>query len=359
MDDKYKTKLKMIHESSKSLIKENVDSHPALSAVNSIVNDSDKSKGVFTVLITCLLEKTINPAQDIRRHQIQIPGGFSGRNLDKKTVTPFLKEVEFPHMQESGWLTRSLEQPHPYDLNYPGKIQGDHIKKAFLNLLDLVENKKLDSESLLQLIFNLSIKRGACLIKEYNSPFSQAEKEKLTAKDVFNIVISHIEESKEQGSSKLPVLATYSVLSEIIKVVDKYTDKTLLPLKSHTASDKNSKSFGDIEIINEENKQLFESFEIKHLISLSPDIIKNCFEKIKDIPIKTYYIFSTEKRIPVESFDLISKLKEDYGFDFFIFNVQDYFLAQLTNVTNVVDVLNCYSKLVVKDSEILEIHKPT
>jgi len=50
-------------------------------------------------------------------------------------ITPTLKELGLPSMAESGWLTRSLEQPYPYTLGYKGKISGKGIKEAFLNLL--------------------------------------------------------------------------------------------------------------------------------------------------------------------------------------------------------------------------------
>ena len=48
--------------------------------------------------------------------------GFSGRSIDTKYITPTLKELGLTSMSESGWLTRSLEQPYPYDFKYQGKI---------------------------------------------------------------------------------------------------------------------------------------------------------------------------------------------------------------------------------------------
>jgi DNA (cytosine-5)-methyltransferase 1 len=47
-------------------------------------------------------------------------GGFSGRRIDTQYITPTLKELGLPAMAESGWLTRSLEQPYPYTLDYNG-----------------------------------------------------------------------------------------------------------------------------------------------------------------------------------------------------------------------------------------------
>jgi DNA (cytosine-5)-methyltransferase 1 len=56
-------------------------------------------------------------------------------------ITPTLKELGLPSMAESGWLTRSLEQPYPYNLDYQGKISNKAVKKAFLNIIDYVESR--------------------------------------------------------------------------------------------------------------------------------------------------------------------------------------------------------------------------
>src|SRR5208283_3620692 len=98
--------------------------------------------------------KIFNPAQDVRYHQDGMPGGYSGRSVDTKYVTPFLKKVKFPSMAESGWLTRSLEQSHAYDFSYPGKIEME-LKKAFLTILDDVEAKGRDPYPLLVAFFLL------------------------------------------------------------------------------------------------------------------------------------------------------------------------------------------------------------
>ncbi len=63
--------------------------------------------------------------------------GYSGRSFDTKYVTPFLRKYEFPSMSESGWLTRSLEQPYPYILDYKGKISPKEVAEAFLLILNL------------------------------------------------------------------------------------------------------------------------------------------------------------------------------------------------------------------------------
>ena len=103
--------------------------------IEEIVSRSEANKGILTVLITLIAHKIAVPAQDIRYHQAQMKGGFSGRGIDTAIITPFMKEHSFPAMAESGWLTRSLEQPLPYDMDYPGKIRPENIKTAFLSII--------------------------------------------------------------------------------------------------------------------------------------------------------------------------------------------------------------------------------
>ena len=105
-----------------------------------VLKYSESAKAVLTVLITSLVYKHLNPAQDIRNHQDSITDGYSGRGFDTKNITPFLKEHKFPAMRESGWLTRSLEQKQPYTLNYTGAITPSVLKQAFLELIDGIQN---------------------------------------------------------------------------------------------------------------------------------------------------------------------------------------------------------------------------
>ena len=111
--------------------------------IEKVVSRSESNKGLITVLVTLFSHKIFCPEQDIRYHQAQLESGFAGRSIDKDEVTPFMKSVRFPAMAESGWLTRSLEQAHPYTLDYPGKITPAFVKSAFLQLIDHVRRRKM------------------------------------------------------------------------------------------------------------------------------------------------------------------------------------------------------------------------
>ena len=125
--------------------------------IETIAQNSFNQKGVFTVFVTLSIYKIIHPEQDIRNHQIQIKNGFSGRSIDTKYITPTLKKLGLPSMAESGWLTRSLEQPYPYNLDYEGKISNKAVKKAFLELVNDIEINQINPKYILVELFKLII----------------------------------------------------------------------------------------------------------------------------------------------------------------------------------------------------------
>ncbi len=147
----------------------------AIGNLDEILQRSESSKGVLTVVLTSLVYKSLFPEQDIRNHQTSIPEGYSGRTFDTKYITPFLKEAKFPAMAESGWLTRSLEQKVPYDQNYSGAIRPDMLKIAFLETIDFIQQGESLDECLSYLLQGLIIQRNSHqidLAKPLNLPIT-------------------------------------------------------------------------------------------------------------------------------------------------------------------------------------------
>lgn len=50
--------------------------------LNVIIDNSESSKAVMTVVFTSAVYKCLHPQQDIRRHQSSIKGGYAGRTFD-------------------------------------------------------------------------------------------------------------------------------------------------------------------------------------------------------------------------------------------------------------------------------------
>lgn len=258
-----------------------------------IVKNAETLKGVLGVTLTSITYKVLNPSQDIRYHQDRMPNGYSGRTFDTKYVTPFLKE-KFRHfaMAESAWLTRSLEQPHPYDLEYPGRIHNKDVKTAFLSILNRLQiNNSLASAMLVGLLAMMIAASAEDIPLFTGVPVSTD----LTISKIVEAVNQHIHFNYGKGATgtaRIPVLAIYSVYNLLINDVNRYTGKELAPLESHTSPDYRSKSLGDIDVTNDD-KSCFEAVEIKHLKPISVDMIRVAYRKIKDTKVDRYYILTT------------------------------------------------------------------
>ena len=259
-----------------------------ISLLETIAGRAESNKGVLAVLVTSLTHKIFNPKQDTRQHQSSLPGGYSGRTRDTRFVTPFMKDKRFPAMAESGWLTRSLEQNHPYDLNYPGRITPSRIKRAFLQLLDNIETEQKDLKKYLCYLFQLLI-----ALREKHE-IALAKPTGINIDSILHLLERHISHGYSvTGAARLPVLAVYSVYECMIAEMDRFRGKRLQPLREHTTADVRAGSIGDIEIVDEESGNLFEAVEVKHGIKITKQVIDDAFDKFKTHPVGRFYIVST------------------------------------------------------------------
>lgn len=289
-----------------------------LKNINIIIENAESQKSVLTVLITSLLKKIENPKQDVRLHRDEFKKGYSGRSLDTRVVTPWLKKY-FPRIapKESGWLTRSLEQPRPFNLKFPGKIRNLKVKKAFLQILDDIESRNFDPKRYLKYVFIYLLEKSA-KDKEIKGILLTVEsKGVISINSILEMLEKHFSLPR---SSRLPVIAIYSIYQILINNIDIYKDKILKPLKTHTSSDRYI-GFGDIEVYNS-NKTPFEIIEIKHGIPIDLIMIEDSLKKVINTTTKRYFILTTSipnfKNEESEIYELIKKIKSKYNIDFIV-----------------------------------------
>jgi len=347
MSQLHLNKLEEIYSKAEKLLKSNKSkvflpakiSNQEKEALNTILEYCEQRKAVLTVLITSLCHKIINPKQDIRLHQSNLKNGYSGRTLDTKFITPFMKDKRFPAMVESGWLTRSFEQNSPYDLKYRGKVTPPKLKQAFLSLIDYVENKHATAEDYLTYLFQSLI-----LLRENNHVdiVRIEDKSKFSIKQIIYMLEEHFEKSSVVGTARLPVLAIYSVYECMIAELKRFEGKTLLPLGSHTSADYRSGDIGDIEIIDEKETP-FEGVEVKYGKPITAQMVVDAFEKFKIYPTNRYYLLSTTissndemKKITKE----IEMIAKDHGCQVIVNGIFDslkYYLRLLENADQFLD----------------------
>ena len=324
--------------------------------ITTIAENVYNQKAVYTVLVTLLVHKTLFPEQDIRFHQENLQGGFSARTIDTKFITPTLKELGLPSMTESGWLTRSLEQPYPYALDYQGKISNKKVKSAFLEIIDHVEKEPESVENILRILLNKIInvqKRNIIQINRISDPDS------LSISNILSVLEEHFSTKYGlRGGSKLPVLAIYAVYQSLITEIKRYENKVLQVLGSHTASDLTSQSSGDIQIFDA-NNQLFESVEIKHDKLIDITMVRIAYEKIIKFNPKRYYILSLKdlKDSDLQEMkELIKKIREEHGCQVILNGVIPT-LKYYLRLIPLENFITNYSDLVINDIELKIEHK--
>lgn len=316
----------------------------------------NNQKGVFTVLVTLITHKIIEPKQDVRKHQSNMKDGFSGRSIDTVHITPTLKQLGLPSMAESGWLTRSLEQPYPYNLDYNGKISDKKVKEAFLNILDFIEQSPKSATNVLRLLIFEAIQLKQNSIVEI---IHLENSENITIENIINALDAHFNTNyRTHGGSKLPVLAFFAIYKSLIAEISRYKDCSLSNLGSHTASDRTSKTAGDIEIFK--GKELFEAIEIKLDKAIDITIVRIAIEKIIRHNPGRYYILSykgikeTDKK---EIALLLNKIKQKHGCQIIINGVLPTIKYYLRLITSLEEFILNYSNQIEKDSELKKIHK--
>jgi len=313
-------------------------------------------KGVYTVLVTLCIYKIAHKDQDIRNHQTQIADGFSGRSIDTSHITPTLKELGLPSMAESGWLTRSLEQPYPYTLDYNGKISNKSVKKAFLELVDDIESRNINPKyilvELLKKVINIQASSKIAI-----NPLTNPEK--LTISNLIEILDKQFSFNYSSfGGSKLPVLAFFAIYQLLIKEISRYKDCELKSLGSHTASDRTSKSAGDIEIFK--NNQLFEAIEIKLDKAIDTNMIRIVKEKIERYNPTRYYILSYYEILNKQKSDIeeiINEVKNTHGCQIVANGLMPTLKYYFRLIDNLENFIFTYSKLIQNDNELKNIHK--
>lgn len=322
--------------------------------LNTILLYSESAKGVITVFITSVVYKILNPQQDIRNHQDGIPNGYSGRTFDNKNITPFLKKHKFPSMAESGWLTRSLEQKVPYDLNYTGSIKPDSLKAAFLTLLDNIQ-KGANCNEYLSFIFQ------GLIIKRNQHNIDLAKPTALSINSILQLLGNHFNASyKAEGASRLPVLAFYAIYECLINEAKRFEKKQLLPIESHTSADARSGRIGDIDIIDENNRS-FEAVEVKHGITITLQLVLNAYEKFQTTPVNRYYILSTAPQPSEEEWskiqDEIQRIKNVHGCQLIVNGIMQSLKYYLRLLDNSFEFVDKYVNLLENDTALKFEHK--
>lgn len=270
-----------------------------LDACETIVNNRQHNKYIFSIVLTSCIKKALDPKQDIRVAQENMKNGYSNRSFDQRVITPFLKRFDYTHCEASGLESgRNLERPIPWDLNYPCNPRGRGNKESFLGVLDyLQKGGEPKTVAKYLLLFDKQ--------KRQTSSAAVVPPQEYKISKIMSIFTRHFSESSGQGKSRLPVLALYAIYEELIGQLSRYEGCELLPLEKHTTADLRSGSIGDIQV-NKNNKP-FEGVEVKSEKPITVAMVNELKRKFDGKSVSRYYILSThptqileEDRVEIE-----------------------------------------------------------
>jgi len=323
--------------------------------IDVVLSRISSNKGVFTVLVTLALYKILHPTQDIRQHKIELPNGFSGRSFDTSYVTPTLKELGLPSMAESGWLTRSLEQAYPYDENFNGKITPVELKRSFLAVVAFIETGLTNAEIALKILLN-----GAISYRLQNQiQIERIDSAEVEISRIIALLRNHFEEKyPTHGGSKLPVIAFYAIYTLMTKQLSRFKDMVLLPLGSHTASDRTSRSAGDIEVAYQ--GKIYEAVEVKLDKPVNAQIVNVAYEKINKFGVSRYYILSGAENTHLDQIEveaIVNRIINEHGCQVIVNGLYQSLKYYLRLLSSPNEFLNLYINLVENDTEIQICHK--
>ncbi len=258
------------------------------------------NKAPIRFLMACLLGKLDNPKVDIRKPYTEIGGKgvFSGRAFDEKFVESFVIKQKLPTNSTTAFLTpafRNIDRKLTTDLVLVGRPR--QVYDNVLELLDLVQREKISSANVLKEIirFLLIVKsENEGRMKQLLHELKHCDDTlPLSSEQIVNLLQQHL---SSKNSSRLPVL----MAAAAYLAVKDYIGESALPLKSHTAADRQTGSIGDLEITLINDNQIVTCYEMKDKRVTIVDI-ENAIKKIATMKGRVdNYIFITTDVIEKE-----------------------------------------------------------
>jgi DNA (cytosine-5)-methyltransferase 1 len=281
-------------------------------SIEIIINNLKSNKYLFSILLTCLIEKLVHPDQDIRYAKAELNKGYSNRTTDESYVTPFLKEHCLTSCAASGTESgRNFERPYPYTLDYVGNPRGAGNKEAFLGIIHAIQVEKVDPFPIIVLLMALDLRGKKKVVFDYPEPKG------LTIQNIFDAVDKHYREAQGNGRARLPVMAIQAIYLSIIPQMSRYKDMRVRnPANRHTGNDKEG-WIGDVQVDRADGTP-FEAVEVKAGRQITSDMVSALLNKFRGQAVDRYYILSTNEEYiaPNERdrvYSIVDQLRQETG----------------------------------------------
>src|SRR3990172_3315368 len=273
------------------------------------------NKAPIRFLMACLLGKLDNPKVDIRKPYTEISGKgtYSGRGYDEQFIEPFVIRHKLPTNSTTAFLTpafRNIDRKLTTDLVLVGRPR--QVYTNVLELLDLIQRKKLETSKVLQEIIRYLVvikSENETRMKQLLRELKHSEDTlPLSSEQIVTLLQQHL---SSKNSSRLPVLM---ITAAYLSVNDRIGE-TVLALQSHTAADSQTGSIGDVEITLMNDDKVVTCYEMKDKRVTIVDI-ENAIKKISTLEYNIdNYIFITTDIIEEEVHQFAKSIYDKAGFE--------------------------------------------
>ena len=317
------------------------------------ISTNSANRACVRFLMSCLIAKIDNSKIDIRKPYTEIGGDdcYSGRVIDEKYVNPFIHDKKLPCNSTTAFLTpafRNITSILLPDREMAGTPK--RIYKFTLQILDDIENGRLSERDVLSEVLrdliNLKIEKDNRLSSLIKEVVSTKENKPLSAEKIIELIETHIKYPK---SSRIPVLvvaAAYVASSE-------YIHEQSLPLESHNAADKQTKSLGDVEVTLMNDENIVTCYEMKAR-PVSKEDVDDALKKVleRGETLDNYIIVTT---FPIEK-DVLNYCRTLYdlteGVEFMVLDCVTFLRHFLHFFHRIrVNYLECYQNLLLAEPD--------
>ena len=308
---------------------------------------SSGNGAAVTVMITSLLKKCADPRQDVRLHRTDIPGGYSGRDLDAGTVTPFMESHGFSADRRSGWSDRSFDWKAPYGFEYPGDMGRGGVREAFLSLLGHVEDGKANPRDLLVYALKVLVDLREIGKASLDKPVG------LTAKDVARILEKHFK-CGGQARIRLPTLAVHAAYREAAENGAWGGASVSDPVVRGTGTG----ASGHVKAFDPDTGFVFESVEIRNGKSITPAVVRGMRNNPEAPAVNKYRLLATTPASDMGAAMLeAERIRPEHGYQVIVSSVLDGIKWTLSLLDDMDGFVKRYAGLVEDDHAIKYAHK--
>lgn len=252
--------------------------------IQSVTSEVGRALVGLTILQLCI--KSIEPEQNIRLHKgsastrdFSWRDGISMRSLDKKYITPVLREYELLKLNADGFMmTRSLAENYPYSTVYKANLRG--ARSEWVSIVESTEKGELSPDIALKYLLSQLLNQAqnfrilaSQTLEELNIFF---EVTVINQEIALNFILRHIDQS--DYAARLMEIAMHSLMQGM-QDYQVFPNSSLKPLSQMRSANKKHGNVGDVELL--EDRQIVEAWDAKYGKSYLRDEIEELSEKLE------------------------------------------------------------------------------